>query len=107
MNSNRTKDKIFTIFFNDIYTQGINYKIFNKTAKIVFSQDAEGDVFIPSSINADYNNYNSISISEGSFRNSKIISVKFADDSFIGTIPKNVFELSSIRSLHLPESSTY
>lgn len=37
----------------------------------------------------------------------KIILVKFADDSFMNTIPKNVFELSSIRSLHLPESSTY
>lgn len=78
--------------------QGINYKIFDKTAKIVFSQDAEGDVFIPSSIIKDNYKYNINSISEGSFRNSKIISVKFTEDSFISSIPKNVIEFSLFRS---------
>ena len=85
-----------------IEQQSIKYLIDEKTriAKIIASENAKGDIFIPRSINHKFINYEIKEISEGSFKNSQIKSITFVDDSEISSIPKNAFA-STIEKLYI------
>lgn len=77
----------------------------DKSASVVGNDSADGDVFIPRSINYDNHEYIIKSIESNAFKGSKnIISIHFPNDSEIQSIDKDAFVESSIQSIAIPES---
>ena len=74
----------------------------NKTASIIESPKAKGTVLIPRF--AEYENvkYKIISIDTSSFRDTKIESVTFPEDSEVETFEGSIFEDSTIKKLQIP-----
>ncbi|KAK8835371.1 hypothetical protein M9Y10_025136 [Tritrichomonas musculus] len=89
-----------------IKQNGIRYLVNGEShiAKIIASENAKGDIFIPRSINHKCINYEINEISKDSFKNSQIKSLTFAEDSNIISIPKNSFAFSTIEKLHISKN---
>ena len=84
----------------DINIDNIDY-----TANIISSTNAKGDIIIPRSIMANSNEYVITSIESNAFyKNEKIISVQFSEDSEILNIGKFSFAFSSLEYISIPSS---
>lgn len=82
---------------------GLNVKL-NKndsTAVIIESPEVSGDLFIPRSITKK-KNYIITSIEQNAFTESRLQSIRFAENSQLKHIGSYVFYLSSIKSLSIP-----
>lgn len=92
------------------YTKdGLNFQLDTKnfTAKIIQSKKANGDIFIPRSINYDSHEYIITTISEKSFFfNYSIKQITFSKDSQISMILNEAFVGSLITNLSIPDSLT-
>ena len=87
---------------NIVYS--INFE--TKTASVIRSPKADGDIIIPKSIKYKTFEYIVKSISKRAFIVSKIKSLQFPTDSELQTIENKAFMYSSIESISLPSSVT-
>ena len=92
-----------------IHENGLTFELDTKDfgAKIINSPKARGIVFIPRSINYEFNEFKIKSINKNSFKNNiNIKSIEFPDDSEIQSIDSGAFADSSIESLSIPPNLT-
>lgn len=90
-----------------IIQNGICYEldIVKRTAKIIFSPNAKGDIIIPHSIKYGNHEYKIKTICEHSFKNnSDIRSISFPQDSELSVIEKYAFYFSSVEKISIPIS---
>lgn len=92
----------------EVKQDGLIYLLDDKkmTASIIDTENLQQDdnIIIPSSIFHESVKYTVISILEGSFTNTLIFSIQFADFSKFRTIENRAFENSSIESISFPSS---
>lgn len=98
MNNNQSHVPIERVEQDDI-VYSLNKEM---TANVIGCNSKNQEITIPYSIIIESNEYVVTSISEGSFNNSKIRSIKFASNSEVQIIEKEAFVDSKIAHIMIP-----